>query len=182
MDKKETRKLIRELKKEYSLEQKKEMSRPIWEQLQTSEQFRNAKTVLAYWSMDDEVYTHEFIPAWSSEKTFLLPCVKGDELEIRYFDGAEHLVPGEGFAIPEPIGELFENIGEIDLIIVPGVAFDECCNRLGRGKGYYDKILTTTSTYKIGVCFDFQFLPQIPVDAHDVPMSCVITSHKKSYR
>lgn len=52
---------------------------------------------------------------WAEEKTILLPCVKGDELEIRYFDGRENCVPGEGYAIPEPVGRLFTDLNKIDV-------------------------------------------------------------------
>ena len=106
----------------------------------------------------------------------LLPCVRGEELDIRYFEGKDKLCPGEGFAIPEPVGALFEDLAQIDLILVPGVAFDASGNRLGRGKGYYDKILRQTDAYKLGVCFAFQLLEQIPTEPHDVKMDRVVAS------
>lgn len=150
----------------------------VWEQVEQSEVFRQAKVVLAYWSMDDEVFTHDFVCKWAQEKTFLLPCVCGDELDIRYFDGQENLCPGEGYAIPEPVGELFTDLDRIDLILVPGMAFDKDSNRLGRGKGYYDKILKQTRAYKMGVCFDFQFLDSVPTEEHDVKMNGVFVCRK----
>ena len=107
MEKKEIRKQIREIKKQYTLEDKKRMSASVWQQVEHNEVFQRARVVLAYWSMDDEVFTHDFVCKWAEEKTILLPCVKGDELEIRYFDGREKLCPGEGYAIPEPVGRLF---------------------------------------------------------------------------
>lgn len=175
-DKKELRKQIRLLKRQFSLEEKKAKSHSVWEAIEQNEHFKNAQVVLAYWSMEDEVYTHEFVVKWSTQKTLLLPSVRGEELDIRYFEGEELLRPGEGYEIPEPIGGIFENLDQIDLIIVPGVAFDGNGNRLGRGKGYYDKILKQTIAYKIGVCFDFQFLEQIPVEEHDIKMDAVVKS------
>lgn len=174
MEKKEVRKLIRELKKQYSSEQKKEMSELVWRRVEEDVHFRQAKVVLGYWSMDDEVFTHDFLNRWSKEKTILLPCVKGDELEIRYFEGAEKLCPGEAFGIGEPVGELCTDLDQIDVILVPGVAFDGQCNRLGRGRGYYDRILKNTGGYKIGICFDFQYLTSVPTDDYDVKMDRVI--------
>lgn len=174
MEKKEARKLIRELKKHYTAVEKRELSVPVMERIATDEHFRNAKTVLAYWSMEDEVFTHAFVKQWSKEKTLLLPCVKGDELEIRYFDGEDKLRPGEAFGIGEPVGELFTNLDKIDVILVPGVAFDQFGNRLGRGKGYYDKILKNTCGYKIGLCFPFQVMDEVPVDDYDVKMDRVV--------
>ena len=113
MEKKEIRKQIREIKKQYTLEDKKRMSASVWQQVEHNEVFQRARVVLAYWSMDDEVFTHDFVCKWAEEKTILLPCVKGDELEIRYFDGREKLCPGEGYAIPEPVGRLFTDLNKI---------------------------------------------------------------------
>lgn len=176
MEKKEIRKQMREEKKRYSLEEKKRKSLSVWEQVEKLEIFQKAKIVLAYWSMEDEVYTHDFVCKWAGRKTVLLPCVKGDELEIRYFDGKEQLQPGEGYAIPEPVGQLFADWNEIDVILVPGVAFDRELNRLGRGKGYYDKVLSRTQACKLGICFDFQFLEKVPTEIHDIKMTQVISS------
>ena len=133
-EKKALRKEIRQLKQACPPEEKFRKSASVWEKVEGMPIFREAKTVLAYWSMDDEVYTHDFVKKWAGQKTFLLPCVRGDELELRYFDGEEKLAPGEGYAIPEPVGELFTDWAQIDLILVPGVAFDRAGNRLGRGK------------------------------------------------
>lgn len=175
-EKKALRIEIRQLKRACPLEERRRKSLSVWEKVERDEVFQQAETVLAYWSMDDEVYTHDFVKRWAGSKTLLLPCVKGDELELRYFDGEERLQPGEGYAIPEPVGELFADWGKIDLILVPGVAFDKFGNRLGRGKGYYDKVLKQTGAYKLGVCFDFQLVERVPVEPHDVKMDRVVAS------
>lgn len=175
-EKKALRIEIRQLKRACPLEERRRKSLSVWEAVERDEVFQQAETVLAYWSMDDEVYTHDFVNKWAGSKTLLLPCVKGDELELRYFDGEERLQPGEGYAIPEPVGELFADWGKIDLILVPGVAFDKSGNRLGRGKGYYDKVLKQTGAYKLGVCFDFQLVERVPVEPHDVKMDRVVAS------
>lgn len=176
MEKKELRKQIRELKKQYSPEGKKQKSVSVWEELEACEAFRQAGVVLAYWSMDDEVFTHDFVCRWAGQKKLLLPCVNGDELDIRCFEGLEKLCPGESFDILEPVGKLYTDLEQIDVIVVPGVAFDSAGSRLGRGKGYYDKILKQTKAYKIGVCFDFQLVEHVPVEIHDVRMDQVICS------
>lgn len=175
-EKKALRIEIRQLKRACPLEERRRKSLSVWEAVERDEVFQQAETVLTYWSMDDEVYTHDFVNKWAGSKTLLLPCVKGDELELRYFDGEERLQPGEGYAIPEPVGELFTDWGKIDLILVPGVAFDKSGNRLGRGKGYYDKVLKQTGAYKLGVCFDFQLVERVPVEPHDVKMDRVVAS------
>lgn len=175
MDKKELRKQIKNLKSQYSLELKKEMSRPLWKELEQNILFRQARTMLLYWSMDDEVFTHDYVNKWAGEKTILLPCVKGDVLELRVFEGMESLQAGEAFGILEPVGEIFTDYDAIDMIVVPGVAFDRQGNRLGRGRGYYDKILKETRVAKkVGICFDFQFVEEVPVDELDVRMDVVI--------
>src|SRR5574344_280193 len=91
------RKQIREKKKEYTLNQKKELSMPIFEKLEKEEFFKNSKTVLLYWSMDDEVFTHDFVEKYYKEKTILLPCVEGDNLVLRQYQGKESMQEGEQF-------------------------------------------------------------------------------------
>ncbi len=174
MDKKICRKLVRELKERYSSDEKRTMSAEVCRKVEQNAHFREAGTVLVYWSMDDEVYTHDFIRKWANEKVFLLPCVRGDELEIFYYEGEEGMSPGESFGILEPTGMRCEVLESIDLILVPGIAFDREGNRLGRGKGYYDKILKKTTAWKIGVCFPFQVLEEVPAEIHDVKMDEVI--------
>ena len=176
-DKKALRREIRQLKKACPYGEKLRKSVSVWEKVEQLPAFQQADIVLAYWSMDDEVYTHDFVKKWAGQKTFLLPCVRGDELELRYFDGEEKLAPGEGYAIPEPVGELFTDWAQIDLILVPGVAFDRAGNRLGRGKGYYDKVLKQTRAHKAGIAFDFQMVEQVPVEPHDVRMDSVVFSN-----
>lgn len=175
MDKKELRKQIKALKSEYTLEQKVAMSHLLWEKLERDSLFQEARTILMYWSMDDEVFTRDYVCKWAAEKTVLLPCVKGDVLELRVFQGMESLEAGEAFGILEPVGYLYTDYDAIDLIVVPGVAFDKVGNRLGRGRGYYDKILKETrAAKKVGVCFDFQFVEEVPVDEFDVKMDLVV--------
>lgn len=138
-------------------------------------QFLKAKTVLVYWSLPEEVSTHEFITKWSDIKTFVLPQVDGDNLTLRKLSAVEEMKKGK-LNIMEPTGEVIQDYSLIDIAIVPGVAFDRIGNRLGRGKAYYDKLLPKLEgVYKVGVAFDFQVLKEIPFEDHDVPMDIVIT-------
>jgi len=168
------RKKVRSLKQEYSLAQKKELSKEICHIIENNSIFKNAKTIMAYWSMDDEVFTHDFIQRWAKEKRIILPVVNENNLELKEFNGVDELVFGDKFGIPEPSGQLFENPETIDLIIVPGIAFDKNGNRMGRGKAYYDKLLRTTKAYKLGVCFSFQVFDIVPFDELDVKMNDVL--------
>ena len=173
--KKEIRKRIKSLKGEISLDVKKKRSLSILNRLKNNKAFERAKTVMLYWSMEDEVFTHDFVVEYAKTKIIILPCVKGDVLELRVFKGLENLVDGDGFGIPEPNGDLYMAIDDIDLIVVPGVAFDNQNNRMGRGRAYYDKLLRTTNCEKIGICFKFQLLEKVPTDEYDIKMDLVIS-------
>jgi len=173
--KKEVRKIIQQRKKQYSLEEKKAKSKIIFQQVEQWTEFQKADTLMAYWSMDDEVYTHDFVLKWFQTKTIILPSVKGDELELRVFRGMDDMTEGAAFGIKEPKELYKKELDQIDLVIVPGVAFDRRNNRLGRGKAYYDKLLSKTNALKVGVCFDFQMLESVPVNQYDIKMDRVIT-------
>lgn len=169
------RKRIRSLKKAVSAEDKIRRSQLILEKVETLMAFRDSQVVMVYWSMSDEVHTHDFVKKWADSKTIVLPVVKGDELELRIFTGEDSLIKGEHYGILEPSGKIVEDANQIDFILVPGVAFDKSNNRLGRGKAYYDKLLKNTHAHKAGICFGFQMVPQVPVDENDIPMDMVIT-------
>lgn len=137
--------------------------------------FRAASTILLYHSLKDEVDTHAFIRKWSREKRILLPVVTGDDLELRLYTGPEDLAVG-AYGIEEPTGARFTDYSAIDLIVVPGVAFDRDGNRLGRGKGYYDRLLPRIpSAYKIGICFPFQVVDEVPAEPFDIRMDEIIS-------
>lgn len=165
---------IREIKKQFSLSEKKLKSNIIFDKLEKLTEFKEAKVVMAYWSMPDEVFTHDFVLKYHKEKEIILPVVKGDFLELRRFNGLKNLKEGIAFGIKEPVGECFDQLENIDLIITPGVAFDKKNNRLGRGRAYYDKLLKQTKAYKVGVCFNFQIVPVVPADQHDVKMDLIL--------
>ena len=140
--------------------------------------FRAANTILLYHSLKDEVDTHAFIRKWSNEKRILLPVVVGDELELRIYSGPEDMATGS-YGIEEPTGEIFTDYAAIEFIAVPGVAFDAKGNRLGRGKGYYDRLLPRIpSACKAGICFPFQLVEEVPADSYDVRMDIIITSNE----
>jgi 5-formyltetrahydrofolate cyclo-ligase len=175
-EKKALRKQIKEKKKAYSLEEKKEKSRLIFNQIEKLDAFKKAEIIMAYWSLSDEVFTHNFIQKHQNKKKIILPVVNGVFLDLKEFTGLSNLKTENYFGIGEPNGELFEQVNKIDLIIVPGVAFDKSMNRLGRGKAYYDKLLRNSQALKIGVCFDFQMLESVPVDKYDVKMDLILTN------
>lgn len=175
----ELRKQIRSIKKGFTQEQRSEQSQFVVKEIEKHPDFLNSKIVMAYWAMKDELDLSDLILKWQDQKQFLLPCVNGDELEIRRFQGMDSLAAGTAFGILEPIGDLFTDYKSIDLVLVPGLAFDSEKNRMGRGKAYYDKFLIQTNAVKMGVCFDFQFVESVPVSAFDVKMDAVMPYQQK---
>ncbi|MDE6120259.1 MAG: 5-formyltetrahydrofolate cyclo-ligase, partial [Muribaculaceae bacterium] len=81
------------------------------------------------------------------------------------------------FRIEEPDGTDTVDIENIDLIVVPGIAFDRLGNRVGRGKGYYDRLLSRSRAVTVGVCYDFQMVDEIDTDGHDIPVDFVIADN-----
>ena len=173
-EKKELRKKIKLAKAQLTEAELKARSEKIFARLESASVFQYASTVLCYWSIGGEVYTHDFIQRWHNKKNILLPCVQGDILVLKKFRGIDKLLTGEQFKIPEPEGPAYTDWEKTDLAIVPGVAFDSRNNRMGRGKAFYDRLLPGLSAFRIGLCFDFQFFENIPYNDHDIKMDLVI--------
>lgn len=149
-------------------------ARDVFSLLEQTAAFMLADRILMYHSLPDELSTHEFIRRWAPRKHFYLPRVNGVNLDILPYD--ESRLSLGSFHIEEPTGNDTTNINEIELIIVPAVAFDRHGNRVGRGKGYYDRLLSDSKATKIGVGYDFQLIEEgIDTDPHDVQMDMVIT-------
>ena len=175
MDKKELRKQIRAAKKAVPFCDKCARSVGIMQQVEQLPQFQQASIVLLYWSMEDEVQTHDFVNRWYEQKVLLLPCVDGDDLRLRQYTGAECMTEGEQFGIGEPTGEEFTDLERVDLIIVPGVAFDRRRNRMGRGRGFYDRLLGTARGLAVGLTRECFMLPRVPVEDFDQAVDCIAT-------
>lgn len=150
----------------------------VFARLEQSAAFALAEKVLLYHSLPDELSTREFLDRWADRKRFYLPRVNGIDLEILPYDRSR--LDMGAFHIEEPQGDDVADIADIELVVVPAVAYDRRGNRVGRGKGYYDRLLAHTRAVKIGVGYDFQLLDEeIPAEPHDVPVDMVITeSHR----
>lgn len=171
--KEEIRQHISFLKKQQSNESREEASRKICALLENCGIFKNCSNILLYHSLPDEVETHSLINKWHTQKHIFLPRVKGAELEILAYD-EKRLLKG-AYNISEPDGEELFDINKIDLIILPAVALDKKGNRIGRGKGYYDKLLSAVNAFKIGIVYSYQLVETIPYEIHDIPVDMVIT-------
>lgn len=147
------------------------------------QRLKDARTVMLYYSLPDEVYTHTLVDALlASGKRVLLPRVTGEgTMELRCYTGPQSLEQG-AYNIMEPVGEVFSDYAQIDLAVIPGVAFDRQLNRMGRGKGYYDRLLPQLGcAYKIGICFDFQLVESIECEEHDIKMDEVISGKTNNH-
>ncbi len=175
MDEKKALRLeVKQLKEQLSEVNRLRKSALVWQQIEALPRFTQAKSVLMYWSMPDEVATHDVIKRWHKEKNFILPVVDGERLRLVAFDDELSLRRNATMNLYEPQGDDYPSPQNIELAIIPGMAFDRNNHRLGRGKGYYDQLLPLLHVYKIGVGFDFQLFDSIPYDEHDVPMDEVI--------
>lgn len=183
--KEDLRREILRRKRQYTPQQLAELSQLVIDRLKS--RLAEAKTVLAYYSLPDEVCTHQLLDDLLAEcKTVVLPrVIDAERMELRRYSGPQDLHEG-AFHIMEPTGEPFTDYHLIDVALIPGVAFDADGHRLGRGRGYYDRFLTShlspltshpsplTSPLFIGVCFDFQRVDDVPFDAHDIAVDVVI--------
>ena len=149
------------------------------ERLERHPLFQQAERVLLFHSLKDEVDTHDLIERYKGKKTIILPTVVGDELELHLYDpssttyeGAFHIQESSGPIVPE------SEYGSIDLAIIPGVAFDPQGNRLGRGKGYYDRLLPKLTCHTIGICYPHQLISHVPHEPHDIPVNEVLSSYE----
>lgn len=143
--------------------------------------FAGASQVVAFASLADEVDTRAIIDAaFAAGKRVLLPRISGATLEFVETRPAETLVPGR-FGVSEPRSEVgARRVADGSIVLVPGLAFDRCGGRLGRGAGYYDRALAEiagceSSTRFIGVAFPRQVVERVPMSAHDVRMHGILT-------
>lgn len=175
--KSDIRTFIRQQKNQHTPEQLAAMSEAVCNSIIHDGQWRLCTTMLLYYPLADEVDVRPLIQmAHQAGHCVLLPVVVGKDLELRIYEGEDSLRVG-AYNIMEPIGPLFpiEAYEQIQIAIVPGMAFDATGHRLGRGKGYYDRLLPQLSqAYKIGVCYPFQFLADVPSEEHDVHMNEVV--------
>lgn len=180
MTKQALRRHIRQLKQTYTSEQLATQSVEIIERLEAHPLFRAASTVLLYHSLPDEVDTHGLINKYAAVKTVLLPTVVGDHLQLHQYHPTTGTHIGS-FGIVESEGALVNDYTSIDLAIVPGMAFDKQGHRLGRGRGYYDRLLPELRCPILGLCFDFQLIDRLPTEPHDRAVNAVITNRQALY-
>jgi 5-formyltetrahydrofolate cyclo-ligase len=176
------RKEIKEKRNKISKEENRRKSKKIKEILFNFKEFKEAKTILFYISYNGEVFTHDMIRESFLRKNVIVPIsnTKDQSLILSQLKSWDELTIG-AYRILEPKKVKIRKINpdEIDLIIVPGIAFDKSGNRLGHGKGYYDKLLQNTNATAIGLAFEFQIVDKVPTEGHDKPIDILITEKGK---
>ena len=174
MDKRLVRKQVREALAAISPEEKMQKSTMLALALLVHPAVRSAGVVALFSPLPDEPQIGEIIELLSRERTVLLPRVEGDVM--RFYPFSPSVMSKGSYGISEPMcGEPFPP-DEIDVIIVPGVAFTANGARMGRGKGFYDKYMSQEGfkAHKIGVCYSGQVVQSLPCERHDVYMDEVV--------
>ena len=179
-DKKKIRRAILKERQALSLDEVANKSAVICARISAMDAFCRAKTVMLFLPFRNEVDTRPLIEAlWAAGKRVLVPLCQPDVTLIPCRIGQlADLQPGTwGILEPKPECRLPVPAEEIDLVVVPGVAFDSQGNRLGYGGGYYDRFLPRLKpgTPKVAIAFDMQMVPKLESDAYDQAMDLVVT-------
>jgi 5-formyltetrahydrofolate cyclo-ligase len=148
-------------------------------------EFINSKNIMLYLSFNKEVNTYP-LARWclDNNKTVIAPyCIQSKREIVPYkITNLINDLTKSTFGVMEPNHALLSkvNIEDIDLIIVPGVVFDENCNRIGFGAGYYDRFLPKRlkNTPAIGIAYDYQIVDKVPTGEYDVPLDFIITQER----
>jgi 5-formyltetrahydrofolate cyclo-ligase len=168
---------IEHKRKALDLQWQEDASARIFSNLQSLEIFQSSETVALYMAVAGEVRLDPLLHlCWKLGKRTCIP-VFNPRLKIYEMAGisAETRFETGHYGIREPVDPRRISVETIDLMVVPGVAFDRNGNRLGRGGGYYDRFLKGFSGYSVGVAFDFQLLPEVPHNSHDIPVGIVVS-------
>lgn len=177
MNKEELRAEMRARRKALTQRQQNETAQAVLAQIEGFAPFRQARCVMAYMAVRGELSLEPVIEAiLKGGKTLALPrCEAPGMMTARRVDALSQLVSG-AYGLPEP-GRECEVVApeEIDLILVPGTAFDAQGRRLGQGGGYYDRFLSGTRALRVGVCHEFALVGCVPVQAHDLNMHHILT-------
>ncbi len=151
-------------------------SREIEERLFSLPEFTSASVIMFFASFRSEVDTLPMIRrALISGTRVVLPKVKGKELALYEIADWDRDVSPGAWGIPEPRESRPIRLEEIDLILMPGAAFDEHGNRLGYGAGFYDKLLIAFTKMTVALAFEAQIVPRVPAEKHDLPVKKIVT-------
>lgn len=160
------------VERQASPEKEAEDAMEFWRKVEASKEFRSADTILIFMAMPDEIPTREFIEKWRCGKRFAIPRVKGENLELKEYN-PDFLSPGYK-GIPEPTDEAADiSPDEIDFALIPGTAFDRNGHRMGRGKGFYDRLLPQLHCPTMAVCQEWRIVDEVPTDPWDIRIDII---------
>ena len=175
-DKKALRRQISAKKRALTEAQIETASQRLAEKLFAHPLYQNASAIYAYLSYNQEVRTLPILrQAIADGKRVAVPKVFGEKMRFLWLDDLDRVA--EGYCgIPEPIddGPVADDSGA--LVLMPGLAFDPMGHRLGYGGGFYDKFLAVEPHPTIALCYDFQLLPCLEVQPHDIPVDAVLSA------
>lgn len=176
MDKRALRREIGAKKRALTAAEIEARSAVLAEKLFATEYYRRARSLYAYLSFNQEVRTRPIIErAWADGKRVAVPKVVGGDMVFIWIDSFDSMVES-GFGIREPRADGPAADDSRALVLMPGLAFDPEGRRVGYGGGFYDRFLAREPDHSlVALCYDFQLLARLEVEAHDVPVDCVIT-------
>lgn len=175
MDKTELRREIRARKRAMTEAEIEERSAKLARLFFASEAYQKAKTIYGYLPYNQEVRTVAMLAqALKDGKKVAVPKVYGDEMKFLYLDDLNAVAKGYA-GIPEPIADEPVAHDETALVLMPGLAFDPQGHRIGYGGGFYDKFLAAEPNHPtLALCYEFQMLPKLDVEDHDIPVDTVL--------
>lgn len=177
--KRQLRREIRDRIRRISPAQRQRDAHLLCAQVQAQTAWQSARNILLFMPLSDEPDIYLLLQEVLSQgKTLCLPRfnkIKHEYETCQISDLERDLAPG-AYGISEPLAicPIFPSF-RLDLALVPGVAFDEMGHRLGRGKGFYDRLLIPASGLKWGVAFEEQIVKKVPTEAHDYKLDCILT-------
>ena len=175
MDKKELRSMIRQRKRAMTETEILEKSRLLMELFCASDAYRDADAIYGYLPYNQEVRTTPMLQkALDDGKRVAVPKIFGDEMKFIWLEDLDRVAPGYS-KIPEPLedGPIADDPSA--LVLMPGMAFDPQGHRIGYGGGFYDRFLEQEPEHPtLALCYDFQMLPHLDTEEHDIPVDTVI--------
>ena len=175
MDKKELRTAIRQRKRAMTEAEIQEKSRRLTELFCASDAYQKADTVYGYMPYNQEVRTTAILQqALRDGKKVAVPKIYGQDMKFIYLEDLSQVAPGCS-NIPEPIADGPVADDPNALVLMPGLAFDAAGHRIGYGGGFYDRFLQQEPNHPtLALCYDFQMLPHLETEEHDIPVDCVL--------
>lgn len=183
MTKRAVRTELRERLAQLSVDEVRARSAAACSLLATQPVFRKAETIMIFLSMPQEVDTSPLAQeAWLSYKTVLAPRVSWEQRRMlpTEIQSLSDDVESGPLGVREPVSGLPVPVGEIDLVVVPGLGFDGQGNRLGRGRGFYDRFLAHRDFRGVtcALAFEFQVIQHVPAEENDVRMDMLVTDEQ----